>query len=585
MPLRTLVALLSALLLSLGCTHAPPGPPLTRNLDREALELAVRFDEPTQVVVMNLANQYLSSGRDADGHAYFCERARRVPARALFTALCGVFQARTARDVPLLRRVAWVEDALAKLDHAAGRDGLSRYLRGVTCAALPPRFERTTQAEADLHWVLEHAAAFPPGLLRGARHALKVAHGEARADEPVFVSSYSVGARAGFRFVPPELAQPAPGVFVARGYDFADIAFVVTDDGVVVIDTGTSERTAALALDAFRKVSAAPIRKVLLTHAHWDHVGGVRTLGAGAEVIAQAGFAVELARAGAAPPTFRYFFGDDTPTALDVRPDRLVTERETLVVGGTRFELYPARGGETEDALVVHLPDRGVTFVGDAFMPYFGAPLLGEGSVEGLLDTIALVRSLHPSLLVHGHPPLTENFPIAVLPALEEAIRVVYDGTLASLRKGRPLSDALGDNLMPASLAHHPDAVLPFVLMRENVVKRLYQQRTGYWQTDGEGIEVFSRAEQARALDLVAGGSAEALTRAVTTLAEHGDHALALRVCELALARHPEQPELLAARRRVLDALRLKNQFNPFKFIVYSELAGAELGAPTRTER
>lgn len=122
--------------------------------------------------------------------------------------------------------------------------------------------------------------------------------------------------------------------------------------------------------------------------------------------------------------------------------------------------------------------------------------------------------------------------------------------------------------------------MLPYLLMRENLVKRVYQQRTGYWQADGEGIEVFSRAEQAAALDLVAGGSADALGRAVRTLVERGDHALGLRVADLGLARHSSHPELLAARQRALAGLRLKNQFNPFKFIIYSELAGAELAAP-----
>jgi glyoxylase-like metal-dependent hydrolase (beta-lactamase superfamily II) len=582
-PALFLLSLALLMLLPLGCTKQPSGPPLTRNLDLEALELAVRFDEPTPIVVMNLANQYLATGRDREGHAYFCERARKVPDRSLFAALCGVFQARMAAQVPLLKRVAWVEDALVKLDHAAERDGLSRYLRGVTCAALPARFERAHQAEADLKWVMSNARAFPAGLLRGAEHALRVARGEARADEAVFVTTFSVTAKDGFRFVGPELVEPVPGIFVARGYDFADIAFVVTADGVVAIDAGTSERNALSALAAFRKVSSAPIRTVILTHAHWDHVGGVRTLAAGgAEIVAQAAFAAELARAAAAPATFRYFFGEDTPATLDVHPHRLIAKHELLVIGGTRFDLYPASGGETEDALVIDLPERGVTFVGDAFMPYFGAPLLGEGSVEGLLATIQLVRSLHPTLLVHGHPPLNDTFPMSVLPALEDALRALYRDTLTALRAGRPLADALRTNLMPAALARHPDAVLPYLLMRENLVKRVYQQRTGYWQTDGEGIEVFSRGEQAAALDLVAGGSADALNRAVSTLVDRGDFALALRTADLALTRHPSNAELAASRSRALTGLRLKNQFNPFKFIVYSELSGAELPLPPR---
>ena len=45
-------------------------------------------------------------------------------------------------------------------------------------------------------------------------------------------------ARDGFRFRPPRLLEVAPHVYVAHGYDFADIAFVLTNDGVVAIDAG-----------------------------------------------------------------------------------------------------------------------------------------------------------------------------------------------------------------------------------------------------------------------------------------------------------------------------------------------------------
>jgi len=49
-------------------------------------------------------------------------------------------------------------------------------------------------------------------------------------------------------------------------------------------------------------------------------------------------------------------------------------------------------GGETNDALFVHLPQHRLLFVGDAFMPYVGPPLLSEGSPEGYLEALALVE-------------------------------------------------------------------------------------------------------------------------------------------------------------------------------------------------
>ena len=508
----------------------------------------------------------------------------------MFGALCGMFQARRAPTIPLLERVAWVNEAMARMDRAAAADGLSRYLRGLVSAQLPERFGRAKQASEDLEWMLAQGAQFPPGLRRGAyaglasayrqlgkedaaRQAQERAGGPASPDAPLLLTSFAVNAHDGFRFTAPALVEMAPGIHVAQGYDFADIAFVVTADQVVAIDSGTSEAHARAALAAFRKVSDKPIRTVLLTHAHWDHVGGLKALaGADTEVIAQVGFAEELERGNAKIP-FNFFFGDATPVRLEVKPSRLITRTETLTLGGKRFILRPVHGGETDDALLIELPEQGVVFVGDAFMPYLGAPFASEGSLDGLLETIALLRSLKPTLLIHGHPPLTESFPAAILQPLEIGLRALGRDTREALKEGLPLADALARNLVPAGLEPYPDAVGPYLLMRENVIKRLYAQNTGYWKADREGMEVFSRREEAAAFELVAGGKAEAFSQAATSLADRGDFEMSLRMAELGLAAHSADPALLAARSRALQGLRAKNQFSPFKFIS-AELRG-----------
>ncbi len=88
---------------------------------------------------------------------------------------------------------------------------------------------------------------FPPGLLRAAYEGLSHAYEilgrtqdaeAARSRSGRLITDYGVTADDGFRFVPQQLAELAPGVHVAQGYDFSDLAFVLTAEGIVTIDAG-----------------------------------------------------------------------------------------------------------------------------------------------------------------------------------------------------------------------------------------------------------------------------------------------------------------------------------------------------------
>ncbi len=103
---------------------------------------------------------------------------------------------------------------------------------------------------------------------------------------------------------------------------------------------------------------------MFVTHAHWDHVGGhgyLRSLNPAVRFVGRDNYADELALgAGAHEPTLVSFFGRDFRLAdvLTYKPDVAIDRPVEMVVGGTRFSLLPTRGGETRDALLVHMPDQ-----------------------------------------------------------------------------------------------------------------------------------------------------------------------------------------------------------------------------------
>jgi len=575
--------------------------PISRNLLLEALREAVRWPDPNPQTAMALAGQLLAARRDGEGSAVFTELAEAAPDQPLYAALAGFFQARVGHDLG---------PALRLLDQAVGQaPGLANYFRGLVLAQLPASLGRAETAVADLELVLAipEQASFPAGLRRVVYPSLAAAYAalgrtgdveEARRqagaaaadpDAPALTTDWWLTREDGFHLGRPQIVERAPGVFVAQGFDFADVVAVETGAGIVLVDTTTSRAHLRAALDALRAASGAlavgPVTHVILTHAHADHAGGldeVRAEHPGAEVIAQANFADELCIQHDAP-AFQFRPADPSGAGrwVEFVPDRLVGAPETLAVGGVELALYPIQGGETSDGLVVHLPDRGVAIVGDMLMPQLGAPLLPEGSAEGLFGAMTLVESLAPHVVIHGHTPLTELFPIAIFPALRAALQDLHQHTLDAIREGVPLAGILARNHLPAGLRDHPDAVLPYLVMRDNLIQRVHHQRTGYWKPDGDGIEVFSAAEWAAALDLLGGSTAGAFTRAVGDLLERGDLPLALRLADSGVLHYPGDEGLRGLRRRVLARLLERyQQVSPFKFALYASMAGVEVPPP-----
>jgi glyoxylase-like metal-dependent hydrolase (beta-lactamase superfamily II) len=402
-------------------------------------------------------------------------------------------------------------------------------------------------------------------------------------DAPPMFTSFSVTARDGMRVSVPGVLSPAPGVHVAQSYDFGDFSFIQTSAGVVAIDAGTSPDRVRAALADLGLQDSAPVSHLILTHAHFDHAGGTAAVrGPRTQVIAAAGFPAEADRLRRWNLPFRYFTGTAARPDTGVQPGRLISERTSLVVGDTEFVLIPVRGGETADALMVYLPASGLLFTGDALMPYLGVPFTAEGSPEGLLETLRYIRELAPRQLIAGHTTLTENFTIETLAGLEPALTELHEVALARIGENMPLPHILDLAHLPASLRDHPAAVVPYLVSRDDFIARLYHQRTGYWRPDGHGLDPRSPAETAAALDLLAGEKADAFAAAAATLADQGDLTLAWEILTPGLLRHPDSRELAELRQAVLARLMEQSQLSdPFGFLVYAELAGAEL-APVR---
>jgi alkyl sulfatase BDS1-like metallo-beta-lactamase superfamily hydrolase len=229
--------------------------------------------------------------------------------------------------------------------------------------------------------------------------------------------------------------------------------------------------------------------------------------------------------------------------------------------------------------MFIDLPDQGVLFVGDFIMPYLGAPFVEEGNLQGLLDAIDVVVEKHPKNLLHGHEPLTRTFTsAAMLSRLKADLIWLREQVLNAIRRGDDNATIQQANLIPPELlAHHPDAQFGYLLLREHVIDRLYDQNVGYWQANLKGISHLGRAEHAEALVDYLGVSEKQLVKALQRMVNDGKYELAASLLESSGGRFAHSESVRKTERLIY--LKLMEQYqnhDPFKFLLYSARASEQ---------
>ena len=565
-----------------------------------------------------LMAQYASDNLQGEGAEFFSARLKEFGPRltdsqkALYLSAIGSLRAQHASPVSLLHRIGYVKDTIAILDQAKQLSGgqifVVNWIAGVVHSQLPGFFQQEKAAQEELAWCVENADKAPhAGWLREVYYhlgKLALADGEqAKAqdylrrtgytsfDRPItLITPFSEDVASGHAFAPRRIAEIVPGrVYALSGFEFTEYYFVVSDDGrqLIGIDAGTRADSAKVAYEALRAYAPGlpELTTIFITHSHWDHVGGhkyFRALNPRLRFYASSNYQEEIARDFDAPGNFgEQFFGErfSLDDVRSFKPDVMIDGRTNLKIGGTRIELIPVHGGETHDAMFIYLPDLSVMFVGDFIMPYLGAPFAEEGDFQGLLDAIDVVAEKHSQHLLHGHEPLTRNFASATMLAqLKTDLMWLHEQVLTAVRRGDERAAIYQANLIPPGLlGGQPDVYQPYLILREHVIDRLYDQNVGYWQPDLQGLDHLGRADRAELLVDYLGISEKQLVKTVERLAADGKYELAASLLESSGSRFEHSTSVANAKRLVYLKLMEENQnTDPFKFIIYSGKIGEQ---------
>lgn len=355
------------------------------------------------------------------------------------------------------------------------------------------------------------------------------------------------------------------GIFMSR--DVSNLYRVTTPDGDVLVNTGIIFN-AAENVRRMSAVSEQPIRKIVFTQSHEDHIGGWTAFTApGVETIAQANIRIVRAQFRDLGPAMarrsRRLWAGDVKQAVTERPEPVVTtifeDKHAFELGGRRFELLSVKGGETLDSLVVWLPQERIVFTGNLCGPIFGhVPNLytirGDRIryVQWFIDSVQRVIDLGAEVLITGHgDPVRGGAAIRdTLMRIRDAAQYLRDAVFEGMNAGHDLWTLMRTTRLPGHLAlPQGHGKVPWI------VRAIWEEHLGWFRYEST-TELYDVPPSAVSPDLVAlaGGAGPVLDRARRYLADN--HPLeALHLAEAVLAGDAGQRDALRVKLDATEAV------------------------------
>ena len=233
---------------------------------------------------------------------------------------------------------------------------------------------------------------------------------------------------------PLQVNQVAPGVYVHIGQhkdvedgydgDIANIGFVIGTDAVAIIDTGGSYAVGMALKEALRNITQLPIRYVINTHVHPDHVfGNAAFIQADSDstdltntakadppprLIGHARLALAMAqRRDAYMRNLKKELGRAAEKSTLIAPSQTVQDHLTLDLGNRKLELTAWPSAHTDNDVTLFDVTTGTLWTGDLLF-IERTPAI-DGDVTGWLFAMDGLKKMPAAMTIPGHGPVTRN--------------------------------------------------------------------------------------------------------------------------------------------------------------------------------
>ena len=199
--------------------------------------------------------------------------------------------------------------------------------------------------------------------------------------------------------------------------------FLVTSDGIIATDPINADAANWLKSELRRRFPGKPVKYLIYSHSHADHISGGEVFADSATVVAH-----EKAKA--------RIVAEGVPTAI---PEITFSERQTISLGGKSVELLYFGPSHSDNLIVMHFPQERTLFVVDIVAPKrLPYRTLHDSDLDGWIDTLGQIETLDYDILAPGHSSMGTPVDIAEHRGYLEALR---DGVQAGIDSGKSLDE------------------------------------------------------------------------------------------------------------------------------------------------
>jgi cyclase len=250
----------------------------------------------------------------------------------------------------------------------------------------------------------------------------------------------------------PQFRKIKDGIYVYVGKEFnSNAGIVLTEDGVVLIDSGHNPTDSRAILDAVKKLTSLPVRFLIDTEPHGDHTTGHFVFSPPAVIIAHEGATDSMKKAYSPARNEKLMAGSpEMRAAFDgfrmITPHMEYRQKMTLNLGERTFELMYLKGVHSEADTAVWLPKERVLFSASAVVVNQYNILRPFVTIPDILAAAKMMKGLNPEFVVPGHgTPGT----VKIFEDSERYYALLLERVGKLAREGKSLDEIKKDLRMP----------------------------------------------------------------------------------------------------------------------------------------